>query len=196
MFISTLFIIILSTGFIMQSQAHISIQMGPEDIDGVGEFFESLMWNRQEQYPIRSMRCVLLKKVFFGCIQMGGIMLTLVSANLLTVQLSPTTTETVAVQHQQHIEMFDKNLTAITIHHKFETCDMDEYGCNRNLCWKTCTVKVIGDNNYTSWCFSKPKQNKHKFHFCKDALECSPCWECSGPCMGQVCSLFLFLLFW
>lgn len=132
---------------------------------------------------------------------MLGIMLTLVGANLLTVQLSPTTTTmtttTTAIATTTTTSIASENLNP----QKFETiyknlsissnkCNMNDFGCNRNLCWRSCVIKKNADKDYISWCFSTPKESKQNFHYCKNGLDCSPCWECAFPCVRKVCFLF------
>lgn len=51
MFITKLFVIIVVVeAFIQtQTQAHISVQIDPEDMDQIADFFESFIWTQQEQ---------------------------------------------------------------------------------------------------------------------------------------------------
>lgn len=194
MFISKLLVIVLSVELIMQVEAHISIQIDPEDMDRVSDFFESIIFNRQQlfQPTVHSRFGIirLTKKFLSGGIQMLSIMITLVSANLLTTKLS----QPVLVNSEQRepvnsLEVIDKNLTSSTV----EMCNSNDFGCNRGICWRTCTVQKAGDQGYLSWCFTAPEKMQQKFHHCKNNMDCSGCWECSFPCVRKVCLFVIFI---
>lgn len=166
----------------MQVEGHISIEIDPEDMDRVSDFFESIIFNRQQlSQPRLHSRCGIIrltKKVLSAFIQMFGIMTTLVCANLVTTRLSQT-----SYINPHQVEEFDRNLTSIT---KVETCN-NNFGCNQSLCWRSCTVHRENDlvPDYTSWCFTSPDKNGI-VHQCESHLDCSGCWECSHPCTRKV----------
>lgn len=56
-------------------------------------------------------------------------------------------------------------------------CDQD-FGCDRNICWRSCH----SDAKKSGWCYSSPNVKHHKYQQCIYAHDCSPCWECIGPC--------------
>lgn len=181
MFICKLFVIFLTVDFIFQVESHISIGIDPEDMDRVSDFFEGIIFNSHPivQQPARP-RCSsiirLTKKFLISAIQMFGIMITLVGANLLTSKLSGPVPAN--CQNELFNEL-EKNVTSI-----IEKCEID-FGCNRGLCWRSCTVQQNYDKNYTSWCFAAPGKQSKKFQQCKNHLECSGCWPCSYPCVRK-----------
>lgn len=190
MFIPKLLLILVSVEVIVE--AHISIEIDPEDVDKIGDFFETIMFNRQQllQTTNRS-RCSIIrltKKILCGAFQMFGIMVTLVSANLMTNKLSQ-----IVVPVNLH-EDVGVNLTSISnsISNSDEICKSIEFGCNRGLCWRSCTVEKSVDLNYNSWCFTAPQKSKNKFQQCENKLDCSACWNCSYPCVRKVSYFFRF----
>lgn len=56
-----------------------------------------------------------------------------------------------------------------------QMCEQD-FGCHRNICWRTCYNKVKKDTS-VSWCYTAPDKNVHKYQH-----DCSGCCECLGPC--------------
>lgn len=70
-----------------------------------------------------------IKKLSFSFLQMFGIMITLVGAKLLTTQFDRLL--------NTPLENILKNSTIN--HTQTENCE-DDFGCNRNLCWRTCKI--------------------------------------------------------
>lgn len=59
-------------------------------------------------------------------------------------------------------------------------CNHD-FGCDDNVCWRTCNGN--GKNNAEkAWCYSTPDVKRRKYQQCVYNSDCSPCWECLGPC--------------
>lgn len=183
MLISKFFLVLVSVELLllMQAESHISIDIDPEDMDGVRSFFESLLFNRPIQIlqPMMNRRRSgpikrLMAKSLNSVIQMFTIIITLVGANLITNKLS-----------QPSHANFDQNLitTNTTAINGTNVCST-EFGCNRNLCWRACTVNNENDLAYTSWCFTSA-DNNGIVHQCKTHTDCSGCWECTHPCVKK-----------
>lgn len=63
-----------------------------------------------------------------------------------------------------------------------EMCKGD-YGCDRNVCWRSCDrTDAHGKNRTDSWCYTKSKPEAQQYHKCKFPHDCSPCWDCLGVC--------------
>lgn len=78
--------------FLYQTDALINVNLDPLDLDRVGDLFENIMFNNHYQALMQPPSRVihpLRKKVAYGTIQLLGVMLTIVSSNLLTTKLQP-----------------------------------------------------------------------------------------------------------
>lgn len=195
MFVAELFCFVVL--MLVAVEGHISIDIDPEDVDKIADFFETIIsLNPHQQFlqPVARTRCCIIrlsKKIVSGVFQMFGIMITLVGANLLTTKLSQVMTsnsQSVVTEYSYKLEEIHKNHTGTN---QIEMCDSkNDFGCNRGLCWRSCTQEVFGGDDYESWCFSAPEKRAHKMHPCKNSLDCSGCWTCSYPCVRKVCYFF------
>lgn len=169
-----LFIVMLySSLLLLHSEAFISINIEPDDLDAVSDFFHQIMINEQpvllsEQNHVMKH----IKKTMYSIIQMVGIMITLIGANVITSMLdsAPYTN-----QQQQPEILFQNN--SVDIKHA-EKCNID-FGCNKNICWRSCNVNV-GEKKM--WCYTSPDQRSFRHQKCVNANDCSLCWECIEPC--------------
>ena len=66
-----------------------------------------------------------------------------------------------------------------------ETCIPrgSEYGCHKGYCWSRC--KALGLGLY-EWCYTT-RAHTFSYHYIPCSHEgmesqCSPCWNCAGPC--------------
>lgn len=165
--------------FLLQSEAFISINIDPEDLDQVTDFIHTVTINDQSQ-PIISNRknrviISMVKKAIFSTIQLVGVMLSLVGANIISVNLVPDASMQQKQQFPQSENILPNQNKTIKI--KFgEMCHID-YGCNKNLCWRTCNTVADGKK---LWCYTSP--TSRKFQYCAHANECSLCWDCIEPC--------------
>lgn len=175
----------MSVEVMMRVEAHISIEIDPEDMERVSEFFENIIFNQHQPFhPIIRSRCGIfrfVKKFLNTVFQMFGIMATLIGANLVTTKLSQTT-------------FLNSNYTSSSISSSSSSSTEDElcenkFGCNQGLCWRSCIVDKYTGESYESWCFSKADKNGI-FQHCKTHLDCSGCWECSNPCVRKVSYFF------
>lgn len=160
--------------FLTYSTARISIEMDPEDLDQISDFFQAFITHQQQHqyqsimnFSIRYRITPFLKKTACGFIQLIGVMLTLVGANLLTSKLD-------SVEPLQPTEMNVRNNNS-------QMCNID-YGCNQNLCWRTCYTSLHEKINSQLWCYTSPKHNAREFQRCIYSSDCSPRWECLESC--------------
>lgn len=58
----------------------------------------------------------------------------------------------------------------------------NDFGCDRNICWRTCNSDNVKITNRIGWCYSSPDLSAHKYQHCNFAHDCSPCWHCLGVC--------------
>lgn len=157
-----------------QTYAYINIQIEPEDIQNVADIFMQF----QPSYPQSGNFHIkrLCKSFSRNILQMMGIMLTLVGANVITSMLEPFS----VVQKVSEISGV-ANITA----HKLvpsELCKSD-YGCDENICWRTCDEEKDGEKIISqSWCYTSSKKNKMEYQKCNFSYECSPCWDCLTSC--------------
>lgn len=106
-----------------------------------------------------------VKKFVFASIQLVGITISLVTANLITALFEPSAGVV-------HLNPISENTTL----KPSPICDAD-FGCDRGACWRTC------GNSSNSACFTTSTPTLREFHTCKKSVECSPCWSCVGPCI-------------
>lgn len=163
-----LFIII----YITICNGHITIDMEPDDLQRMGEILVETYVRQQLTH--RSATSVILshgKKFVCGTLQLIGLLLTLVGANIATTRLEHfimPTSSVVNISASVNVPTFEPS----------EICKRD-FGCDQNVCWRTCGVS----EENKSWCYTSPKSNgKKNFHQCAYSYECSPCWDCLGPC--------------
>lgn len=162
-----IFLIVL---IFIQTSAHISIEIDPDDFDQVSDFFENIIINnRIQQHPIHSRRSIMriVKKTASGIIQMLCVMLTLVGSNILTTKINEYQSPT------PRIEFFDRNVTE---NNQSKKCNQNDFGCNRNMCWRTCDVET--DGNKKKWCYTTTNAINRKIQNCTHSFDCSPCWDC------------------
>lgn len=158
------FIILISTGYIHQTRAHIIIQIEAEDMQRITDILQS----SHQRSDLISTGKTISKAV----LQMLGIMLTLVGANLLTSKLEP------AIGSPVHFTYINRTTPSdIT-----DMCKYD-YGCDDNLCWRTCDGEVDAlEKRVSSWCHTTISTQKPEYKECVNSYECSPCWDCLTPC--------------
>lgn len=167
----------------MALNAHISVDIDPEDLERIGEFFQNLVINRREhQYDVVQPRfrfkiMKIVKQTTLAIIQLCGVMMALVGSNLFTAFLSPMQQQ----QYQQQQEQTDVHELLKNISQTNGNCIIN-FGCNKNVCWKTC-YNVDGDvKNQQLWCFTAPNPKTREYQRCDTHTDCSPCWECLEEC--------------
>lgn len=117
-----------------------------------------------------------IKKLAFSFLQMFGIMIALVGAKLLTTQFDRLLNTPVST-----VENILKNSTIN--HTQTENCE-DDFGCNRNLCWRTCKINST-NSQQQAWCYTTSDPKLNKTQQCMHPQECSPCWECVSLCYAN-----------
>lgn len=161
---------------LLQVQTQIIIDIEPDEIPRFSEilvekYLEQVILNATPQKNI----AYLCKKASIAIIQLIGIMFTLVGANVLTEMIN------IAGKQQQQQQQYIPIIDNVTDSLPTEKC-VNDFGCNRNMCWRTCNVEST-DNEMFSWCFTKPpSKNVNNVQSCTDAKDCSPCWSCFSQC--------------
>lgn len=94
-----LFVYLFASLHLPHSEAYISINIDPDDLDRVSDFFHSIRISEQAQLiiPTHSVIKSLLKKTVFGIIQLSGVMIALIGVNVISPHLIP---DVQPVQHQ------------------------------------------------------------------------------------------------
>lgn len=168
--------------YVCQTKAHITIQIEPSQISKICEIIHALIHQNQiEMHPSSRFRLCLsvlpyVKSMMRGLVQMFGIMMTLVGANLITSRMKASLT--------------NNQLNAIAIPHPAVTMQMDicknAYGCNSNLCWRTCGQANDTNKNAKQKLCITTKPNGTSYETCEQAHQCSPCWSCLSRCQEQI----------
>lgn len=185
-------VIVIFSLQILQSDAFISINIEPDDLERVSDFFHELM-NANNQIPssIRQRNIIvkMMKKGIMSSIQLIGVMMTLVGANIISSYWIP---EHGQIQQNpklfQHIGQPPKELEQeqrkTKIHNFYqsisraEICQID-FGCYKNICWRSCHSNIQDKN---LWCYTAPTPNARELYRCNDTSDCFICWECVEPC--------------
>lgn len=190
------FCLLFSSIILLQSEAYIAINIDPEDLERVSEFFHSIILSEQAQTIMPRERHVIrmmLKKTIFGVIQLFGVMMSLVGATIISSTLlqdlpalqpnqmqqpqQPPQQPPQKPQHPQHSQqpqqLQQPKIDVLNCNNN----NMD-YGCNRNICWKSCFAK--DDHGKNLWCYTAPKLRQ--FHQCNSSSNCSLCWDCIEAC--------------
>lgn len=172
---------ILLTTVCVCSNASIVIDMEPDELR---EFLQEQISGRAVTSitpRIQSSSVVKhVKKMVSSMIQMVGIMLTLVGANLLTHLFD---NSLIINQH-----CVDNNVTNfLPSKAPSQQCEYD-FGCDRNMCWRTCNAGSVvrEESNSQSWCYTTSTHESHNYQQCLYSHDCSPCWECLGACHSQI----------
>lgn len=157
--------------------ASITIDMHPEELQSIGAVLvESYMRHNliQRQETVTRMIFNKMGKFLAGLLQMLSITTSLIAANIFTpyFQLGsqPIIDTTIGMQ---------KNVKITSTPATIDQCPND-FGCERNLCWRTCDQKFNVTKD--AWCYTSPTPQNRKHTHCTSHLECSPCWECISVC--------------
>lgn len=168
-----IFFLIVSA-ILSHSNGHITIEIEPNDVHQLSDILQTFIENHH--LPTRqrsSLKCVIyhgIKTMSSGIIQLIGIMLSLVGANLLTMKLEHSMTSVNQI----------KSPTSMFVHG--EECKHD-FGCTENICWRTCEESSNPSGKVDQKiCFTSSHSNITNFQRCTYSYECSPCWSCSTPC--------------
>lgn len=191
--------LLLSIWFVY-SDALINIQMHPDDLDRVSEFFELIMINNYQRIPVRSKMISFVMKSLYSTSKWIGVMLLLTTSTLLSTKLEPYVIQTNSIQlpdtnaiakncplnfvmqspaasPQQHRESLVPSLCNDILNNS----TLKDFGCHKNVCWRSCFVLEESETE-KPWCFSSPKVKDRKYFPCHSPADCSPNWECLETC--------------
>lgn len=157
---------------LIHSNAFVSIDIDPDDLDKVGEFIQTII-NGERGVPPKKL---ILKKAFFGSIHLLGVMMALVGANVLsTILITDVPVPVVPVPDVSVPQLIEPNQIQAN---KTELCYID-YGCINGVCWRRCNTDVKEDK---LWCHTGPNPQLRKMQPCSVHSDCSICWECLESC--------------
>lgn len=175
------FVFLVASLFLTHSEAFISVNIDPDDLDSVSEFFQIIINNRQPQMIIRSPvhRAFksLAKKAIFGCIQLFGVVVALVGSNIISSKMIPDVP--VSLQQHQQTEM-KLMVEQILLQNSTNGACMKDFGCHKNVCWRACFATP--SETHVTWCFTSPTTQVRKYQPCASSSDCSPFWECLEDC--------------
>lgn len=166
----------------LETDAFISIEIDPDDLDRISEFFHSIIITDQPRsiIPTRGIQIkTMFKKIVCSVVQLIGVMLSLVGASIISNHFAPVVPVPVQEQQPQQDEsLIVQNATILSdIIKNIESCGTD-YGCNKNLCWKSCYTK--DDYGRNLWC--RTSSFRYKFQHCNTSSDCLFCWDCIEKC--------------
>lgn len=165
--------------FLTPCESMISIDIDPMELQSIGEVLvESYLHHNLIQKKIPMPQTILMKvlKYSSGVVQMLGVTASLIAANIFTPFFQFSKEPTV-----------DNALTLVRVNPKNDTLSApsqncpNDFGCERNICWISCDVKVK-NSTVKSWCYSSPAPQYRKHAICRHITDCSPCWKCLGVC--------------
>lgn len=162
-------------------EAHIVINIEPEQMQRIAQILVD-DYITHNVPPSRNTlgqsigRFFDLKKIAVGVAQLIGVTISLVSANIISAKfeptiISPTPTVINKITHHGNNTSFRPS----------EIC-VEDFGCDRNICWRSCDKGLNNHDNSPKWCYTTSKPGSHKYQQCIYAHDCSPCWECLGTC--------------
>lgn len=151
--ITTVFVLFL---LFVRLNAHISIQMDDGDFSQVGDFLQTFAHGPIQPYEHSFFLCNMKK---YSCvfIQMFGLMLALLTSNLLTVKFTPLIT----TSQQETLKEFNYN-------DQFK----NEFGCPNNVCWRSCYTEDINELGFR--CYSSSNTNSNEYKVCSKKEDCAP----------------------
>lgn len=166
--------------FSLHLNGQLTINIENDDVNQLSEILQRIAQKSHPSSRISPATCFLIplvKKITINLIQMGGVLITLFGANILTMN------------YEYSHKMDHSSLTVTNIESKIsppEKCKHD-FGCSQNLCWRTCDEPIDGNVNEelgNKWCYTTPISNRPYYQPCKRNNDCSPCWSCVNPCAG------------
>lgn len=164
---------------ILQHQC-VTIEIQPDELEQIGEILIQAYMQHPTTSIVTQRRGTALismaKTATRGLLQLLGILFTLVGANILTSklehQINLTPNHQIVKQDDVKVNIDETMQTA-----PLKQCNQNDYGCDDNLCWRTCDT-----SNGNSTCYTSPNSKEKIIHRCIFSKECSPCWECMTLC--------------
>lgn len=188
--ISIVFIILSTFLLINSSFTQFTIDITADDAERIGEIVSESLTNLGVIQPFSpaAIICKHAKKVAVTLLQMTGLMITLVGANILTSIFDP---NIIIHSEADIVQVNPPKFEEIDYSVESEKCG-DSYGCDNNKCWASCNAtvfihnfeeKTIRPKLVKSWCYTSPNPAINKnFKQCNHGKECSSCWSCLGAC--------------
>lgn len=161
--------------FFISTNAVVKIDIDPEELQSIGEVLVESYFthNLIQRVPTMSrLICSKTLETIGGTSKLVALTMSFVSANFLTAVYQP--------KLLQWLMENDNKTTTLNSIKPSELCPYD-FGCDDYMCWRGCDSGKK-DSAVNSWCYSAPQPEKHQFQHCVHSHECSPCWDCIGPC--------------
>lgn len=134
---------------------HITIDMEPDELQRMGEILVETYLHQQLTHRLASSVLLSHGKIFvYGAMQLIGLLLTLVGANIARTRLEHfllPTSRVVNISAALNVSNFEPS----------KLCKRD-FGCDDNICWRTCDDKLGVSEENKSWCYTSPKTNEKK----------------------------------
>lgn len=174
------FVIFFIVSSFVNVQSHIVIDIDPSELQSIGEVLvESYFHHNLIQRQVSLPQTIFSKIVNFSfCVlKLIGVTASLIAANLFTPLFQSFSTTNNALNTITHVQYNKSTIVPSKI------CPND-FGCDRNVCWRTCDK---GENEkHVSWCFTTSKPGSNKYAQCINSQDCSGCWECLGQCHSKI----------
>lgn len=169
----------------MYINAHISIDMDAAELQTIGELLVETYMHHNFIHRVPTIRSVILSKIkgfSYNVLQLIGVTLSLIAANVLSplfgTMFDSTTTSTTSTSITLPVR--PANAYSKMILDPFKMCPHD-FGCDRNICWRSCTTNGK-EGSDVSWCYTTSNLKSTEYNQCIHQHDCSACWECLGPC--------------
>lgn len=181
MFLNKVFVLftIFACNQFVQARINVAVDMSPRELQSLGAilvetYLEHNLIQRLPTVPnailcfiLRSVRAVYDFSFLTGSFICAGILTPIIHEKYV----APSSVKPVAVTTMVQ-EYLNPNQS------RPKKCNHD-FGCDRNICWRTCHSSA---GKKDAWCYTAPDIKQHKYQQCIYAHDCSPCWECLGPC--------------
>lgn len=180
--------------FISSIFSHITINIDPDDLESVADFFVSFIEQYQQQQHFLQLPSTnsaffkIMKKSFCKIVNLFGIMMTLVGASFITSIIEFNSD----VLYEKSINFENQKPNG----NVSDECVID-YGCRDNLCWRKCFSR---ERDADLWCYTSSNPIGRSYQRCNSTFDCSSCFECIETCHKWVNDFFfawfcfLFLL--
>lgn len=185
--VTSLFVCMLLFVYVLETRAHITIQIESNEIPKIAEILRTaLQQNHNEIQAVQSRArfifhlCLsvlpFLKFIARGTGQIAAIIFTLVGANLITYRLetSITSNQMTAITSNQMLTINKRSPSTS------ELICKNSFGCASKYCWKSCGEENE-KNIQRKWCLTT-RPNETTFEACVDENNCSSCWPCLSRC--------------
>lgn len=179
--------------FLVVSNARISFNFDTGDLDDIVDFAQPLILHNQMQRLRRQPQASRVSLLLISFLSKFGnwicqtisLMFGMTGASILSSKwesYDSTPQQSQQQQEKQQSELFFKTISN-DADDALNSCQTD-FGCNNNLCWRTCNAVSISHvhEKKMQWCYTSPSPNSRKLKQCEYSTDCSRCWECIEPC--------------